>query len=293
MSEHIVVERHGAVQSIRMNRPEKKNALTSAMYAAMAEALKAGEADHAVAVHVLFGVPGAFTAGNDLEDFARAAATGNLGLQVLDFLMALANLEKPIVCGVDGLAIGIGTTALLHADLVYASDRSLFRTPFLDLGLVPEGASSLLAPRLMGHPLAFELLCLGNGFDAPRAASVGMVNRVVGADEVEAGGAALEILEDLGVGGLVAGNVDARHHGPRPAGRTRAERGRRLVAGVDRLDDDAVEGGRLEAVEGNRLQRLGGRLDPVFTAAGRKGLRETLRVGCHRRTPIARDGPGA
>lgn len=195
MTDHIATHRDGAVSVIRMNRPEKKNALTSAMYAAMAEALKAGEADHAVAVHVLFGVPGAFTAGNDLEDFARAAATGNLGLQVLDFLMALANLEKPIVCGVDGLAIGIGTTALLHADLVYASDRSLFRTPFLDLGLVPEGASSLLAPRLMGHPLAFELLCLGNGFDAARAASVGMVNRVVGADEVET--AAMEAAQAL------------------------------------------------------------------------------------------------
>ncbi len=185
-TDHIAVSRDGAVSVVRMNRPDKKNALTTAMYSAMAEALKAGEADDEVAVHLLLGVPGAFSAGNDLEDFARAAATGNLGLQVLDFLMALANLDKPIVCAVDGLAIGVGTTALLHADLVYASDRSLFRTPFLDLGLVPEAASSLLAPRLMGHPVAFELLCLGNGFDAARAASVGMVNRVVGADEVEA-----------------------------------------------------------------------------------------------------------
>ena len=194
-TEHIALSRDGAVSVIRMNRPDKKNALTTAMYAAMAEALRAGEADETVAVHVLFGVPGAFSAGNDLEDFARAAATGNLGLQVLDFLMALANLEKPIVCGVDGLAIGVGTTALLHADLVYSSDRSLFRTPFLDLGLVPEAASSLLAPRLMGHPVAFELLCLGNGFDAARAASVGMVNRVVAADALE--GVAMEAAQAL------------------------------------------------------------------------------------------------
>ena len=181
----IAVTRIGAVNVVRIDRPEKKNALTSAMYEAMTAALRAGEADDGVAVHVLLGVPGAFSTGNDIAEFAAAAATGKLGLQVIDFLMALANLDKPLVIGVDGLAIGIGTTALLHADLVYASDRSLFRTPFLDLGLVPEGGSSLLAPRLMGHPLAFELLCLGNGFDAARAAAVGMVNRVVTPDEVE------------------------------------------------------------------------------------------------------------
>ena len=184
-SDHIATHRAGAVSVVRMNRPDKKNALTAEMYAAMTAALTAGEADEAIAVHVLLGVPGAFSAGNDVEDFARAAATGRLGLEVIDFLVALASLDKPLVCGVDGLAIGIGTTALLHADLVYASDRSLFRTPFLDLGLVPEGGSSLLAPRLMGHPLAFELLCLGAGFDAARAAQVGMINRVVGAEEVE------------------------------------------------------------------------------------------------------------
>ncbi len=184
-SDLISVTRAGAVNVVRMNRPDKKNALTSGMYEAMTAALQAGEADEVVAVHVLLGVPGAFSSGNDVAEFAAAAATGKLGLQVIDFLVALASLDKPLVCGVDGLAIGIGTTALFHADLVYASDRSLFRTPFLDLGLVPEGGSSLLAPRLMGHPLAFELLCLGNGFDASRAAAVGMVNRVVGADEVE------------------------------------------------------------------------------------------------------------
>ena len=194
-SDHITLSRHGAVSVVRMNRPDKKNALTSTMYAAMAAALQAGEADDAVAVHVLLGVPGAFSAGNDVAEFAAAAASGKLGLQVIDFLVALANLDKPLICGVDGLAIGIGTTALFHADLVYASDRSLFRTPFLDLGLVPEGGSSLLAPRLMGHPLAFELLCLGNGFDAARAASAGLVNRVVSADEVEP--AAMEAAEAL------------------------------------------------------------------------------------------------
>jgi len=204
-TDRILVTRAGAVNIVRMNRPDKKNALTSAMYAAMTAALKAGEDDETVAVHVLLGVPGAFSSGNDVEEFARAAATGKLGLEVIDFLMALANLDKPLVCGVDGLAIGIGTTALLHADLVYASDRSLFRTPFVDLGLVPEGCSSLLAPRLMGHPLAFELLCLGNGFDGARAAAVGMVNAVLAPDAVEpAAMAAAEALAAKPRGALAA-----------------------------------------------------------------------------------------
>lgn len=181
----IVVERRDRISAIRIARPEKKNALTGAMYAELTAALLAGEEDGAVAVHLLLGVPGAFTAGNDVEEFAVAARTGRLGDEVLGFLVALASLDKPLVCAVDGLAVGIGTTLLMHADLVYASDRSVFRTPFLDLGLVPEGGSSLLAPRLMGHAAAFELLCLGAPFDAHRAKEVGLVNRVVAADDLE------------------------------------------------------------------------------------------------------------
>ncbi len=183
--DRILVSRDGAVSVVRMNRPDKKNALTADMYDALADALLAGEADEAVAVHLLLGGPGAFSAGNDLEEFLVAARTGVLGREVIRFLKTLAGLGKPLVCGVDGLAIGVGTTLLLHADLVVASDRSVFRTPFLDLGLVPEAASSLLAPRLMGHHAAFELLCLGAPFDAARAASAGFVNRVVTAEAVE------------------------------------------------------------------------------------------------------------
>jgi enoyl-CoA hydratase/carnithine racemase len=182
----VVVERRGRVSEIRIDRPEKKNALTGAMYAAITRALLAGEEDAGVAVHLLFGVPGAFTAGNDVEEFAASAASGRLGDDVLAFLVALATLDKPLVCAVDGLAVGVGTTLLLHADLVYASDRSVFRTPFLDLGLVPEAGSSLLAPRLMGHAAAFELLCLGAPFDAHRAKEVGLVNRIVAADDLDA-----------------------------------------------------------------------------------------------------------
>lgn len=185
-SEFILASVEHGVATLRISRPEKKNALTQGMYAALTSALSAAEADEAVAVHCLFGVPGAFSAGNDMEDFLAFATTGRLGTEVIGFLERVATLEKPLVLGVDGLAIGIGTTLLLHADLAFASDRSLFRTPFTDLGLVPEAASSLLGPRLMGHAKAFELLVLGAPFDAAAAERAGLVNRVVGADAVEA-----------------------------------------------------------------------------------------------------------
>ena len=185
-SSTVVTERDGAVAVVRLARPEKKNAFTSEMYAAVTAAFTAAEADDGVAVHLLLGQPGAFSAGNDIEDFLVATRTGRLSYEVVDFLKALASLDKPLVIAVDGLAIGVGTTALLHADLVYASDRSVFRTPFLDLGLVPEAASSLLGPRRMGHAAAFELLCLGAPFDAKRALATNLVNAVLGVEEVEA-----------------------------------------------------------------------------------------------------------
>ncbi len=181
----VIAERDGAVAVLRLARADKKNALTSDMYAAITSAWSAAEADDAVAVHLWLGLPGAFCAGNDIEDFLECARTGRLGSEILDFLHRLATLEKPLVIGVDGLAIGVGTTALLHADLVVASDASLFRTPFTDLGLVPEAASSLLGPRRLGHAVAFELLALGAPFDAERARAVGLINRVVPAADLE------------------------------------------------------------------------------------------------------------
>lgn len=183
---NIVVTIDQGVQTIHMARPDKKNALTTAMYAAMVAALKDGEARDDVRVHLFKGEPGAFSAGNDIVDFLAAGEGNGLARDVVHFLKSLATADKPLVAAVDGLAIGIGTTMLLHCDLVYASPRSLFRTPFLDLGLVPEAGSSLLAPRLMGHARAFELLCLGESFDATRAESAGIVNRVVADGEVEA-----------------------------------------------------------------------------------------------------------
>ena len=185
-SSHVVLERDGAVAVVRLARPEKKNALIGEMYAAITSAWQAAEADDSVAAHLWLGSPGAFSAGNDIEEFIEATRTGRLPGVVVEFLKALASLEKPLVIAVDGLAIGVGTTALLHADLVFASERSVFRTPFLDLGLVPEAASSLLAPRRMGHAAAFELLCLGAPFDAARALATGLVNKVCPAETVEA-----------------------------------------------------------------------------------------------------------
>src|SRR5690606_14551689 len=156
----ILVERHGPVQVVRMNRPDKKNALTRAMYRAMSQALSAGDADPAIRVHVFLGVPGAFSAGNDLNDFMAVADGGEGGAEVWDFLLGLAGAQKPVVSGVDGIAVGIGVTLNLHCDLTFATPRTLFRTPFVDLGLVPEAGSSLLAPAMLGRQRAFALLAL-------------------------------------------------------------------------------------------------------------------------------------
>jgi enoyl-CoA hydratase/carnithine racemase len=185
MSEHVLIERRGAVQIIRLNRPEKKNAITRAMYATMAKALADGDADPAVRVHVVFGVAGAFSSGNDLADFLEIAMGGEGGMEVYDFLMALAKSRKPIVAGVDGIAVGIGMTMQLHCDLTFATARTEFRTPFVDLGLVPEAGSSLLAPAILGRQEAFALLGLGEVFSAERAKAAGLIYAVIGEAELE------------------------------------------------------------------------------------------------------------
>jgi len=186
MSDHILVERKGAVQIIRLNRPDKKNAITRAMYDAMAEALRTGDEDGDVRVHVFLGSPGAFSSGNDLQDFLAVAMGGDHGKDVFGFLVALATAKKPVVSGVDGLAIGIGTTIHLHCDLTLATPGSLFKTPFTDLGLVPEAASSLIAPQIMGHQRAFAMLGMGEGFSAQEALEAGLIWKVVEADVLEA-----------------------------------------------------------------------------------------------------------
>jgi enoyl-CoA hydratase/carnithine racemase len=185
MTEHVAIELSERIQTLRLDRPQKKNAITGAMYEAMAAALADGERSADVAVHVIAGRPGVFTAGNDIGEFLAYAEGGALGPSVLAFLRSLVGLGKPLIAAVDGLCIGVGTTLLLHCDLVYASPASVFRTPFLDLGLVPEAGSSLLMPMRMGHARAFEMICLGETFDAERAREAGLVNRIVAAEAVE------------------------------------------------------------------------------------------------------------
>jgi enoyl-CoA hydratase/carnithine racemase len=184
MSEHVTITREGAVQVVRLSRPEKKNALTMAMYESLAGALNAANADDGVAVTVILGQPGVFCAGNDIADFL-AASQGGAVLHGFEFLKALANCDKPLIVAVDGPAVGIGTTLLFHCDLAFASPRAVFQTPFVDLGLVPEAGSSLLGPRVMGHVRAFELLAMGEPFSAEQAKEAGLINRIVTSDALE------------------------------------------------------------------------------------------------------------
>ncbi|RCW78194.1 crotonase/enoyl-CoA hydratase family protein [Phyllobacterium bourgognense] len=185
MSDHIQIERHGAVQIIRMNRPDKKNALTRAMYTTMTKAIVEGDADASIGAHVFFGVTGAFSSGNDLQDFMAFATTGNMGSEVIDFLITLVNAKKPLLAGVDGLAIGVGTTIHFHCDLTFATPQSYFKTPFVDLGLVLEAGSSLLGPVLMGHQRAFAFLAMGEGLHAVEAKEAGLVYKLVDTEELE------------------------------------------------------------------------------------------------------------
>jgi enoyl-CoA hydratase/carnithine racemase len=187
MTDQVIVKDEGAVRTIRMNRPEKKNALTGVMYDAMAEAIETAGGNADVGSILIMGVPGAFSAGNDLGDFMKAAMGGEgLGNAVLRFLYALARAEKPLVAAVQGVAVGIGTTMMLHCDYAVAANDARFQTPFVALGLVPEAGSSLIAPRVMGHRRAFELLVMGKAFNGEEAKAVGLVNQVAAADQVEA-----------------------------------------------------------------------------------------------------------
>ena len=176
----IAISVDDGVNTIQFDRAEKKNAITKKMYAQMAAALENADEDAAIGTHIFLGQPGVFTAGNDLSDFVAAEA-GDVGLgqEVLQFLRALITVKKPIIAAVDGGAIGIGTTLLMHCDLVYATSRSFFQTPFVDLGLVPEAASSHLAPRLFGPQRAFALLALGERWSAHEAHAAGLVNALI------------------------------------------------------------------------------------------------------------------
>jgi enoyl-CoA hydratase/carnithine racemase len=180
----ILIADDGAIRTVRMNRPEKKNALTLAMYDAMAEAIESAGAD--TRCLVIAGQEGVFCAGNDLNDFVAMAQSGGLGEPILRFLYALARCEIPLVAAVNGAAVGVGATMLLHCDQVIAGEGATLSTPFVGLGLVPEAASSLIAPRLMGHARAFSLLVMGKSLNAAEAKEAGLVNAVVPAADVDA-----------------------------------------------------------------------------------------------------------
>lgn len=179
MTDQVLVADDGAVRVIRLNRPEKKNALTQPMYEAMTRALREAAANEAIRCIVLAGAPGAFCAGADIGEFLEAAQSGGLRPKTLEFLHALARSQKPLVAAVGGLAVGIGTTMLLHCDYVVAAATATLATPFTRLGLIPEAASSLLAPQRLGHARAFALLVMGRPLSAAAAKEVGLVNEVV------------------------------------------------------------------------------------------------------------------
>jgi enoyl-CoA hydratase/carnithine racemase len=187
MTDQVLVSDDGAVRTIRMNRPDKKNALTSVMYDAMAEAIETAGGSSGIGSILIAGVPGTFCAGNDLQDFLKAAMGGDgLGGAVIRFLYALARSERPLVAAVQGAAVGIGTTMMFHCDYAVAASDARFSTPFVALGLVPEAASSLIAPRVMGHRRAFELLVMGKPLSGEEAKACGLVNQVAPADQVDA-----------------------------------------------------------------------------------------------------------
>jgi enoyl-CoA hydratase/carnithine racemase len=184
MTEHLKVRYEGAVLEIIFARPEKKNALSKAMYQAATEALNEAQKNQAVRV-VLFGAEGdAFTAGNDLADFASAAAGNRDELQARHFIEALAHADKPIVAAVSGLAVGVGTTMLLHCDLVYVAETAKLTTPFVNLALVPEAASSMLLPARIGHVRAFSMFALGEGLSGQEAVALGLANKVLPSEQV-------------------------------------------------------------------------------------------------------------
>lgn len=179
----ILSSKDDGILTLEFNRPQRKNAITSAMYQSMADAINAAEGDTEVRAILIVGKPEIFTAGNDLEDFLKSARPDEGGAiedrPVYRFMLALSGCSKPVVAAVAGAAVGIGTTLLLHCDLVYAADNAKFSLPFAQLGLCPEFASSQLLAQLAGYPRAAEKLMLGEAFPAEEALAMGLVSKVL------------------------------------------------------------------------------------------------------------------
>jgi len=189
MTGHLIISDEEATRVITLRRPEKKNAITQEMYRAMSEAIDTAQNNPDIRCLLITGGSGVFTAGNDLEDFLKDGTSSTdapRASNAIKFLYSLAHNVKPIIAAVDGVAIGIGTTMMFHCDYVLASTTATFSTPFIGLGLVPEGASSLLMPRTMGHQRAFAMLVMGRTFSADDAKEAGFVNVVVSPGHTEA-----------------------------------------------------------------------------------------------------------
>jgi enoyl-CoA hydratase/carnithine racemase len=182
MTEHVIVGDEGAIRMITMRRPEKKNTLTQDMYLAMSDAIDSAQSNRAIRCLIVTGRSGVLTAGNDIGDYLQAATEKNEVARPRNsviFLQSLVNNKKPIIAAVDGIAIGIGTTMVFHCDYVIASTTASFSSPFVQYGLVPEGATSLLVPSMIGHQRAFAMLIMGRSLSAEDAREAGFVNQVV------------------------------------------------------------------------------------------------------------------
>jgi enoyl-CoA hydratase/carnithine racemase len=188
MTDQIQTELAGGVLTVTLTRPEKKNAITQAMYAALAGATERARTDDAVRVLVFQGQGDSFSAGNDIADFIALGSQGQqpAEMPVFRFLKALADLDKPVVAAVRGRAVGIGLTLLLHCDMVVVAEDALLSAPFINLALAPEAASSMLLPAVVGHQRAFEIFALGEPIDGRTAMAWGLANRAVPADQVDA-----------------------------------------------------------------------------------------------------------
>nr|WP_314438922.1 enoyl-CoA hydratase [uncultured Brevundimonas sp.] len=193
MSEHIRTELSDGVLSVTLNRADKKNAITQAMYAALSDAMERAKGDDAIRAVLLRAEGDSFSAGNDIGDFIAIGSQTEkpFDMSVFRYLKSLADLDKPLVAAVKGRAVGIGLTMLLHCDLVVVADDALLSVPFVNLALAPEAASSLLLPAAIGHQRAFELFALGEVIDGKTALAWGLANRAVPSGEVDA--AAVEL----------------------------------------------------------------------------------------------------
>lgn len=197
MTDHIKTELADGVLTVTLARADKKNAITQAMYAALAEATERARTDDAVRVLMFKGEGDSFSAGNDIGDFIAIGSQAGQAtdMPVFHFLKALADLDKPVVAAVRGRAVGIGLTLLLHCDMVVVADDALLSAPFINLALAPEAASSMLLPAVLGHQRAFEIFALGEPIDGKTAVAWGLANRAVAADQVE--GVAAELAGKL------------------------------------------------------------------------------------------------